>query len=194
MQLLRVGSKIEAIQILKRALELTSDERLIEDLEQRLRIRATTLNNLACAYESRGALHDARRSLYRALAIETDLEECDNPAGTFLNLSAVLSQLGEHEAALVEAQRGLQCLKDSAGSDYDRMLPIAYQNVGVELEYLGSFQQALVMFAHGAATAERTLGQSNSVSVALRQSAADATEALATRLSLIHISEPTRPY
>ena len=65
----------------------------------RSEIRALTLNNLACLHERDGSLDQAAESLYDALEEESQSTEGD-PAGTHLNLCAVLSQLGEACAAL----------------------------------------------------------------------------------------------
>ena len=63
----------------------------------RSEIRALTLNNLACLHERDGSLDQAAASLYDALEEESQSTEGD-PAGTHLNLCAVLSQLGEAAA------------------------------------------------------------------------------------------------
>eukprot|EP00658_Telonema_sp_P-2_P023814 TRINITY_DN19555_c0_g1_i3.p1 TRINITY_DN19555_c0_g1~~TRINITY_DN19555_c0_g1_i3.p1 ORF type:complete len:250 (+),score=57.22 TRINITY_DN19555_c0_g1_i3:130-879(+) len=184
MQQLQDGDPRGAKKTLSCALKLTDDS----DAEPSLRVRAVTLNNLACAHESTGALHDARRCLYRALAIESECHQCENPAGTWLNLSAVLSRLGMHERALLEAERALAWLQQHAESDqWAHMLPVAFQNLGVELEYLGRFQEALRAFAHGSIAAIQTMGPDHPVTSALEQSSRSATQ------SLKAAANPNRP-
>ena len=55
--------------------------------------RAVTFNNLACYYRRQGKLHAALQYLQKALKIEGRLEHVDNPADTYLNACAVLSQV-----------------------------------------------------------------------------------------------------
>jgi hypothetical protein len=75
--------------------------------------KATTLNNLACYYRRLGKLHAAMTCLKKALEIETTiLKNTRNAADTHLNICAVLSQLGRHEAALEHAQEALISLQE----------------------------------------------------------------------------------
>jgi hypothetical protein len=49
--------------------------------------------------------------LLRALAIEEKTRGCDNPAGTHLNICAILSQLNRHVPALRHAKCAIELLK-----------------------------------------------------------------------------------
>merc|ERR1711965_1087501 len=78
--------------------------------------RAVTFNNLACYYRRQGKLHAALQYLQKALKIEGRLESVDNPADTYLNACAVLSQLGRHQSALEHAQQALILLQEELSS------------------------------------------------------------------------------
>ena len=78
--------------------------------------RAVTFNNLACYYRRQGKLHAALQYLQKALKIEGRLERVDNPADTYLNACAVLSQLGRHQSALEHAQQALILLQEELSS------------------------------------------------------------------------------
>ena len=147
--------------------------------------RAVTFNNLACYYRRQGKLHAALQYLQKALKIEGRLERVDNPADTYLNACAVLSQLGRHQSALEHAQQALILLQEelssvigpNAGGDAgppkaDRIavLAIAYHNVGVEQEFLKKHNQSLQSYRKGVEVAERYLGSDHAITTTLRNS------------------------
>lgn len=98
-------------ELLRKADALTRNSKLIPNKQRRLRLRAVTLNNLACFYRRRKKLHSALRQLEEALGLELMCEEgVQGPAGTHLNICAVLGELGQHEAALMHAKSALDLL------------------------------------------------------------------------------------
>eukprot|EP00753_Platysulcus_tardus_P000804 PLAT10727.1.p1 GENE.PLAT10727.1~~PLAT10727.1.p1 ORF type:complete len:822 (-),score=319.69 PLAT10727.1:129-2594(-) len=143
---------------------------------------AVTFNNLACYYRRRGKLHAALTYLQKAVKIEARLTHVDNPADTYLNLCAVLSQLGRHKAALDNAQTALIQLQEELFNDgsteeearlkTDRLavLVIAYHNIGVEQEFLQRTSQALQSYKKGVELAEKHLGEKHGVTIVLRNS------------------------
>lgn len=62
--------------------------------------QAITLNNKACYYRKTGKLRTALTCLQDALTLEWKSRKEDTLADTYLNLCAVLSQLGRHKDAL----------------------------------------------------------------------------------------------
>ena len=78
------------------------------------RCQAVTFNNLGCFYRKAGRPQAALSFLLKAQRIEARLPEkdVDRPADTFLNLCAVLSQLGRHSAALEHGQSALILLQE----------------------------------------------------------------------------------
>jgi tetratricopeptide (TPR) repeat protein len=146
--------------------------------------RAVTFNNLACYYRRQGKLHAALQYLQKALKIESKLDRVDNPADTYLNTCAVLSQLGRHQSALEHSQQALILLQEELSkvigpmaqgneapkADRIAVLAIAYHNVGVEYEFLKKFDQSLQSYRKGVEVSERFLGSDHAISVTLRNS------------------------
>ena len=155
--------------------------------------RAVTFNNLACYYRRQGKLHAALQYLQKALKIEGRLESVDNPADTYLNACAVLSQLGRHQSALEHAQQALILLQeelssvlgsDNAGppkADRVAVLAIAYHNVGVEQEFLKTHNQSLQSYRKGVEVAERYLGGDHAITSTLRNSCVAARRTMLAR-------------
>lgn len=157
--------------------------------------RAVTFNNLACYYRRQGKLHAALQFLQKALKIEARLERVENPADTFLNTCAVLSQLGRHQSALEHAQQALILLQEELSkvigpvatgdnapkADRIAVLAIAYHNVGVEYEFLKKFDQSLQSYRKGVEVAERFLGPEHPITGTLRNSCVAARRAVMAR-------------
>lgn len=157
--------------------------------------RAVTFNNLACYYRRQGKLHAALQYLQKALKIEGRLEHVDNPADTYLNACAVLSQLGRHQSALEHSQQALILLQeelsrvvgpmatDDAPPRADRIavLAIAYHNVGVEQEFLKKYENSIKSYRTGVEVAERYLGPEHAITTTLRNSCVAARRAIVAR-------------
>ncbi|KAL0586464.1 hypothetical protein ABG067_003851 [Albugo candida] len=116
--------------------------------------RILTYNNIACCLRRMGKLKSALRYLKEALQIGLNCEHVKNISVTYMNLCAVSSQLGQHDAALEYAQAAVFYVQDELvgiGSvdNYERSnisekgakeqkllaLAIAYHNFAVELEF-----------------------------------------------------------
>lgn len=158
--------------------------------------RAVTFNNLACYYRRQGKLHAALQYLQKALKIEARLERVENPADTYLNTCAVLSQLGRHQSALEHAQQALILLQEELSkvigpmaqeeqqvpkADRVAVLAIAYHNVGVEYEFLKKYDQSLQSYRKGVEVSERFLGGEHAITVTLRNSTVAARRAIVAR-------------
>jgi tetratricopeptide (TPR) repeat protein len=173
--------------------------------------RAVTFNNLACYYRRQGKLHASLQYLQKALKIEAKLEHVDNPADTYLNTCAVLSQLGRHQSALEHAQQALILLQEELAkvigpmaqateapkADRIAVLAIAYHNVGVEYEFLKKFDQSLQSYRKGVEVSERFLGEEHAITITLRNSTVAARRAIMAkdpnvRLQKLNASAATR--
>jgi tetratricopeptide (TPR) repeat protein len=157
--------------------------------------RAVTFNNLACYYRRQGKLHAALQYLQKALKIESKLDRVDNPADTYLNTCAVLSQLGRHQSALEHSQQALILLQEELSrvigpmaqgdeppkADRIAVLAIAYHNVGVEYEFLKKYDQSLQSYRKGVEVSERFLGSDHAIAVTLRNSCVAARRAIMAR-------------
>lgn len=145
--------------------------------------KAVTLNNLACYYRRQGKLHAALQYLQKALRIEGRVK-VQNPADTYLNACAVLSQLGRHQSALEHAQQALILLQDELSilqdqppkADRIAVLAIAYHNVGVEQEFLK--KPALASYRKGVQVADKYLGPDHAITATLRSSCIAARKAM----------------
>lgn len=106
---------------------------------------AITLNNKACYYRKTGKLRTALQCLQDALTLEWKSKKEDTLADTYLNLCAVLSQLGRHKEALENVLFSITLLQEEIlgnqkiGTERLLVLTIAYHNLAVELEHLSRF-------------------------------------------------------
>lgn len=183
MTALQAGDLVLSFELLKKA-EIVSEPRgLIRDKMTRMKMRAITFNNLGCFYRRRGKLHSSIQYLDKALRIELTIKKVDNPAGTHLNMCAVLSQLGRHAAALEHAQCALSLLEDAydplsvAGvigresiAKPPSVLAIAAHNAGVEYEYLGKYDDATDQYRKAAHVATIYWGEEHPKTLGIRKS------------------------
>eukprot|EP00161_Ancyromonas_sigmoides_P024155 TRINITY_DN773_c1_g1_i2.p2 TRINITY_DN773_c1_g1~~TRINITY_DN773_c1_g1_i2.p2 ORF type:complete len:278 (+),score=47.63 TRINITY_DN773_c1_g1_i2:310-1143(+) len=173
MQYLQREEFSSALDLLRRAAELTEPRGYNRYDTDRLRIRAITLNNLGCLHRRRGQLPRALRALERAVALEARIEGVVNPAGTHLNVCAVLSQLGRHTVAIEHARAALVILQaelfgedgESVADRPDRMavLAIAFHNLGVEQEFLHRGPDCLASYTKARDVAKAYLGEGHDI-------------------------------
>ena len=199
----------QAYEILKKADALTEPDSSLFDEKIRLKLRAVTLNNLGCFYKRKGKFHAALHHVQKALKIELACDSVDNPAGTHLNLCAILSQLGRHSAALEHAQCAIELLKhafgqrtnsesdvcDSSKEEYS-MLAIAYHNMAVEQEFMSDFDGALASYSEAVRIAECEWGHDHVKTMAMDQSMRQAqTHALnKSKKFMLKTSDASNPY
>merc|ERR1719409_257986 len=112
MRHLKEGNTEISCKFFEKAEALTDPANLHMNSESRLVLRAVTYNNMGCFYMSMSKLHTALQYLKKAQKIEErSMGKCQNPAGTHLNLCALLSQMGKHQEALQHSQMALQLLE-----------------------------------------------------------------------------------
>uniref|UniRef100_A0A7S1H3R9 Protein kinase domain-containing protein n=6 Tax=Hemiselmis andersenii TaxID=464988 RepID=A0A7S1H3R9_HEMAN len=193
MTALQAGDMLLSFELLKKAEIVTEPRGLIRDTMTRLKMRAITLNNLGCFMRRRGKLHSALQYLDKALRIELTVKTVDNPAGTHLNMCAVLSQLNRHAAALQHAQCALQLLEDAVdplsvtgkikgGEAYVKppsLVAIAAHNAGVEMEHLDKYEEARDYYLQAAHVAQQHWGESHPKTRAIKKALLDAKYILA---------------
>jgi len=161
----------------EKAEALTDPANLHMNPESRLVMRAVTYNNMGCFYKSFGKLHTALQYLKKAQKIEEKLHgRCQNPAGTHLNLCALLSQMGKHQEALSHAEKALKLLEDAhqslqeapprpadgpvAGStNSESLICVAYFNMGAEYEHLKKPNDALWHYQRAHESCVQELGE-----------------------------------
>jgi tetratricopeptide (TPR) repeat protein len=121
-----------AKKLLGRALALTARPMgaILSNQDVRLRLRATTLNNLGCLYRRKGKGHAALKHLEMALKIEAEiLEPLEDPASTHLNLCAILSGLRQHKVAIKHARAAIDKILSQIGVEEDLLDTIPEQHV-----------------------------------------------------------------
>jgi tetratricopeptide (TPR) repeat protein len=112
MKYLKEGSTEVSCKFFEKAEALTDPANLHMNPESRLVLRAVTYNNMGCFYKSMSKLHTALQYLRKAQKIEErSMGKCQNPAGTHLNLCALLSQMGKHQEALAHSKMALDMLE-----------------------------------------------------------------------------------
>merc|ERR1719454_1062757 len=112
MKHLKDGNTESSCKFFEKAEALMDPANLHMSPESRLVLRAVTYNNMGCFYKSMSKLHTALQYLRKAQRIEERSNgKCQNPAGTHLNLCALLSQMGKHQEALQHAHMGVQILE-----------------------------------------------------------------------------------
>eukprot|EP00933_Yihiella_yeosuensis_P065076 TRINITY_DN68703_c0_g1_i1.p1 TRINITY_DN68703_c0_g1~~TRINITY_DN68703_c0_g1_i1.p1 ORF type:complete len:267 (-),score=67.15 TRINITY_DN68703_c0_g1_i1:95-895(-) len=158
MKHLKDGNTDISCKFFEKAEALTDPANLHMNAESRLVLRAVTYNNMGCFYKSFGKLHTALQFLKKAEKIEAKSGgKCQNPAGTHLNLCALLSQMGKHQEALGHAETSIKLLEAAgptqASADSSRLAAgstnseslvcVAYFNMGAEYEHLKKPNEAL---------------------------------------------------
>lgn len=169
MKILNTGDFSMSLELLKKA-ELLSER----DLEA----QASTNNNFAVYYRKIGKLHAAMQYLNKCLSVEAELG-VPGVADTHLNLCAVLSQLGRHEAALEHSQEALILLQeelyvdnpgDDSKADRFSVLAIAFFNCGVEQEHMYQYEQSYKSYKKGVQIANKHVGPDSNITKTLKQS------------------------
>ncbi|CAJ1351393.1 unnamed protein product [Effrenium voratum] len=163
----------------EKAEALTDPANLHMNPESRLVLRAVTYNNMGCFYKSFGKLHTALQYLKKAQKIEEKSQgRCQNPAGTHLNLCALLSQMGKHQEALQHADKALKKLeaaqsqppKEPEGlppggsTNSESLICVAYFNMGAEYEHLKKPSEALWHYQRAYDSCLQELGEEHPLS------------------------------
>mmetsp|Transcript_133623 Transcript_133623/g.188825 ORF Transcript_133623/g.188825 Transcript_133623/m.188825 type:complete len:274 (+) Transcript_133623:64-885(+) len=166
----------------EKAEALTDPANLHMNPELRLVLRAVTYNNMGCFYKSFGKLHTALQYLKKAQKIEEKSHgRCQNPAGTHLNLCALLSQMGKHQEALQHADKALKKLEaansqqhsqplESSGpavagsTNSESLICVAYFNMGAEYEHLKKSSEALWHYQRARDSCLQELGEEHPLS------------------------------
>ena len=135
----------QAATFLQRAMKLTEERPgavyFSGDDDLRLRLRATTLNNLGCMERRRGNNEAALKHLTLSSQIERN-----SSATTSLNISAILTQLSRHQEAIGTARRavGLLTQVSKRTAEESSLLAIAYHNLAMAQESSSSLEDKYV--------------------------------------------------
>jgi tetratricopeptide (TPR) repeat protein len=170
MKHLKDGSTETSCKFFEKAEALTDPANLHMNPESRLVLRAVTYNNMGCFYKSMSKLHTALQYLRKAQKIEErSMGKCQNPAGTHLNLCALLSQMGKHQEALHHAQLALNMIEaqgpqQGGESNGESMICVAYFNIGAEYEHMKKTSEALWAYDRAYQSCLNELGEEHPLS------------------------------
>jgi len=173
MKNLKEGNTELSCKYFEKAEALTDPANLHMNSGLRLVLRAVTYNNMGCFYKSMNKLHTALQYLRKTQKIEEKSNgRCQNPAGTHLNLCALLSQMGKHQEALSHAEHALKILEanppsqDSSGSgNSESLICVAYFNMGAEYEHLKKPSEALYAYKKAHENCLTELGEDHPLSM-----------------------------
>lgn len=173
MKYLKDGNTDVSLKFFEKAEALTDPANLHMTPESRLVLRAVTYNNMGCFYKSLSKLHTALQYLRKAQQIEERSHvPCQNPAGTHLNLCALLSQMGKHSEALLHSQKALQLLQNvapnNADSQGESLICVAYFNMAAEYEHLRKWTEAIWAYQQAHENCLSELGEDHALSVQIK--------------------------
>lgn len=147
-----------ALELLRKAKSLL---RSCGKSEKTMQLKAITYNNLGCFYKQQKNLKKSLIYLMQAMSYELHLpRETAKIEGTFLNISKIYSELGDHEKSLNFALKAVKCIED----DFEEKktvalsLVIAYQQAGNEYFYLGLKSEGKMFVAQGYEVALKYFG------------------------------------
>jgi hypothetical protein len=183
-KLVRKGKIDDAVNLLRRARHACiRDKSRFKDKYKRKLLHATTLNNLGCAVKQNSEIENALEYFTKALRIEVGMPPeappPPNPAGTHLNICAMLSKLKRHREARKHAKCALKLLKegrspkvttDGAGQT-SSVLALAHHNLAVEQEYLNDYKAALNSYMAACHACLGALGEDHKLTKAIHKNA-----------------------
>lgn len=143
MKYLKLGNPFSAFNLLQKANKLLTLHKSLIDLQM------VTLNNLGCYYKyikkPKEALKQFENSAYLRKQHQMDPISL---AGTYLNISALHSDLGSHNLALKFSQDAIDILKtvDQSSAKLKVTLSMAYHSLANEYFNLKNFKESLINF------------------------------------------------
>lgn len=153
------------------------------------RVLAETHNNLGCLENKRGNLEPALKHLVAAVEIESELEWEIGHAATLLNTCSTMSLLDNHPGALAAAKQAVDMvvafdknwdqLAADPLSEAGELMPIAFNNLGLEFEFAGERQQALQAYVYAETLATRRWGTNDERTLAIKTAAWEADQSVA---------------
>ena len=140
--------------------------------KQTAHLWSITFNNLGCLYKRKEEYDLALKYLDLALEyVEKNTKEAVSIAGIHLNISAILSQLGNHEYSLINAAKAKKILQNIQDKDQNTWvsLIISYHSVGSELEKLHRVDSASNMYLKGWELAQDHLGAFHNITEGIKK-------------------------
>jgi len=162
---------------------------------------AETYNNIGCLLNSKGDMQGSLKYLRQAAGIEINMDYEPSHAATVINICTTLSSLQQHEEALAFAKEAVDMLchdedwenevsaPDSLAGD---LIPVAFNNLGLEFEYAGEQEAAMQAYDHAVLLAVRRWGPEDPRTSQIQQSAWDAKHGVKLGRSLV-MQKPPKP-
>lgn len=123
--------------------------------------------NLGALMQKRNMPDEALRYMKKAIKIESTMDYEPSHAATYINASSTYSLLGMHEEGLAAAKRAVDMLcarpgwqNDASAPDSEagELLPVAFNNLGIEFEHMGDKQMALDSYGYAVELASKRWG------------------------------------
>lgn len=143
MKFLKLGNPFSAFNLLQKASKLLSSHKSFIDLHM------VTLNNLGCYYKWVKKPKEALKQFENSAYLRKNYSvEPIGLAGTFLNISSLHSDMGNHNLALKYAQDAVNLLKSAQQNSVKLRitLAMAYHSLANEQSNLKNFQEAFENF------------------------------------------------
>lgn len=127
------------------------------------KLKALTFNNFGIYYKSLQKYDIAMKYLQKSMKIQKIKYDPITLAGTYMNMSAIFSQTGDHNTALSNASIALKILKAEASKSSKNIpaLILALHNIGIEYESLGDIEKAASTYKYGLDLSQQFLGNSH---------------------------------
>ena len=161
MEHLKSGNFQASLRLLRQAHELLASQPPLKTND----LLAVTLNNMGCFYKKQGKLSLYLQFLQKAL--ESAPSNPSNLAGTHLNICAIRSQMGNHEAALSHAETALGLIEPLGASE---TLIVTLHNIAAEQEFLSRSSQAQVSYNKAYKLALSSFGENHLITNSIKNS------------------------
>ena len=125
---------------------LTKAQRLLKgfSIDTCGQLMGITLNNVGCYYKSIGEIEKARMHFGQAIEIGKASPIDRNLAATYLNMSAIESQTGQHLKSLESSLKAIHLLKNSFKDSLKSTMSFvsAHYNAGVQYKHLQRYSES----------------------------------------------------
>jgi tetratricopeptide (TPR) repeat protein len=155
MKFLKLGNPFSAFNLLQKASKLLASHKSLIDLHM------VTLNNLGCYYKWVKKPKEALKQFESSAYLRKNYSvEPVGLAGTFLNISSLHSDMGNHNLALKFSQDAVDLLKtgDQNSCKLKMTLAMAYHSLANEFSNLKNFKEAFENFEKSLNVASETPG------------------------------------